>query len=330
MSSVADAAEQSLLDVRDLTVSFPSRAGVVEAVRGLSFSVARGRTLAVVGESGSGKSVAVQTVVGLTRAARISGTARFGDVDLLAAGGETLRAIRGARIGMIFQNPRSSLHPFYRTGWQVVEAIRAHERVSRRAARERAIELFSQVGIAEPHQRVDAYPHEMSGGMLQRVMIAMAVALRPALLIADEPTTALDVTVQAQILALLRELQAELGMAIVLITHDLGVVAQMADDVLVMYGGMAMERAPRERVFRAPASPYTRALLAALPRPDQPRGALSPIAGQPPSMLAPPAGCPFRPRCGEAVAQCAERPPITQVGADARHAAACWRSLRVA
>jgi peptide/nickel transport system ATP-binding protein len=240
----------ALLEVRDLRVSFDTPDGTVRAVRGLSFSIERGQTLAVVGESGSGKSVATQTITGLTRGAKISGTAVFDGTDLITADAATLRRLRGAEIAMIFQDPLSSLHPHYRIGWQIVEMIQAHDRqISKQAARRRAADLLTLVGIPRAAERLDDYPHQFSGGMRQRVMIAMAMALDPALLIADEPTTALDVTVQAQVLTVMRRLQEEFGTAIILITHDLGVVAEMADEVIVMYAGAAMEKAPRRDIF---------------------------------------------------------------------------------
>jgi oligopeptide/dipeptide ABC transporter ATP-binding protein len=281
-----------LLEVTDLTVSFPTEDGVVQAVRGLSFELDEGRTLGLVGESGSGKSVATQTIAGLTRGARISGRALFRGRDLLTMGDDELRTIRGADIGMIFQDPLSSLHPYYRVGWQIVEMIRAHSRVSRREATDRAVELLGLVGIPHPRERVRDYPHQFSGGMRQRAMIAMALAMNPKLLIADEPTTALDVTVQAQILELMRGLQREFGIAIILITHDLGVVADMADEVLVMYAGTAMERAGRRDLYYRPHHPYATGLLESLPEAGKPSDRLRPIPGQPPSLITPPTGCP--------------------------------------
>ena len=302
---------------RDLTVSFHTSDGVVEAVRGVSFGVDRGKTLGIVGESGSGKSVATQTVAGLTRGARVSGKAVFDGRDLLTMPLAEIRAIRGPGIGMIFQNPLSSLHPFYRIGWQIVEMIRAHESASKEQARKRAIELLGLVGIPRPERRVDDYPHQFSGGMLQRAMIAMALALRPRLLIADEPTTALDVTVQAQILRLMRRLQSDFGMAIILITHDLGVIAGVADDVMVMYAGQAMEHAPRRGLFRQPSHPYTAGLLASLPRLNAVSDRLTAIAGQPPSLIRPPSGCPFHPRCPQVMDHCStQSPPFFAVGGD--------------
>ena len=263
----------ALLEVSDLEVSFRTPDGVVQAVRGLTFDVDRGRTVAIVGESGSGKSVATQTITGLTRGATVRGRAEFRGTDLLTASPDELREIRGAQIGMIFQDPLTSLNPYYRVGWQIVEVIRAHDRsVSRSAARARAVELLGLVGIPKPADRVDDYPHQFSGGMRQRVMIAIAMALNPALLIADEPTTALDVTVQEQVLTVMRRLQQEFGTAIVLITHDLGVVAQLSDEVVVMYAGTAMERASRRELFYRPHHPYTEGLLAAMPRLGERRG----------------------------------------------------------
>jgi oligopeptide/dipeptide ABC transporter ATP-binding protein len=314
-----------LLDVRDLFVSFQTADGVVEAVRGVSFGVARGRTLAVVGESGSGKSVATQTIVGLTRGANVLGEALFDGRDLLRMDSEQLRSLRGAQIGMIFQNPQSSLHPYHRIGWQIEEVIREHESVDRRAARARAIDLLRMVGIPRPERRVDDYPHQFSGGMLQRAMIAMAIALNPRLLIADEPTTALDVTVQAQIIELMQRLQAEFGTAIIMITHDLGVVAGIADEVAVMYAGRVMEVAPRHPLYKRPHHPYTEGLLRSLPRLDEPGRRLTPIRGQPPSLIGPPSGCPFHPRCDYVMEICRrETPPLAPVHGSVEHRSACW------
>ncbi len=244
-----------LLEVRDLAVSFGTADGVVEAVRGVSFSVERGRTLGIVGESGSGKSVSAQTIIGLTRDASISGTALFEGRDLLSMSAQELQAVRGAQIAMIFQDPLSSLHPLYRVGWQISEMVRVHRPVSRKLAHAQAVELLRVVGIPRPERRVDDYPHQFSGGMRQRAVIAMALALNPVLLIADEPTTALDVTVQAQIMDLMRRLQAEYGTAIILITHDLGLVAEIADDVLVMYGGAPWSTPTGARSSTVPTIP---------------------------------------------------------------------------
>src|SRR6476661_2085400 len=290
----------ALLDVRDLRVHFDTEDGVVHAVDGVSYSLEPGRTLGIVGESGSGKSVSSLTVMGLTRSdnARISGEVLFDGRDLLQASNDEMRGLRGDDIAMIFQDPLSSLHPFYRIGKQLTEAIHAHRDVSKAAARDRAAELLGLVGIADPRGRLEAYPHEMSGGMRQRVMIAMALVNDPKLLIADEPTTALDVTVQAQILELLVKLREELDTAIIIITHDLGVVAQMADEIAVMYSGRIVEQAPAQVIFSQPEHPYTWGLLKSIPRLDVPRDEeLVPIAGRPPSLIQRPGGCHFHPRC---------------------------------
>ncbi|HSZ04710.1 MAG TPA: ABC transporter ATP-binding protein [Solirubrobacteraceae bacterium] len=291
---------EPLLRVEDLRVEFAGEDGVVYAVDGVSYEVHGGRTLGIVGESGSGKTVSSLTTLGLTRrqGARISGRIMFEGKDLVALSEDELRRIRGNDIAMVFQDPLSSLHPLYKVGRQLTEAVRAHREVSKAKARERAVELLDLVGIPDPARRVDEYPHEFSGGMRQRVMIAMALANEPRLLIADEPTTALDVTVQAQILALMERLQRELGMAIVIITHDLGVIAEMADDIAVMYAGRIVETASAARVFAAPEHPYTWGLLKSIPRLDGPREAdLVPIPGTPPSLVHPPSGCHFHPRC---------------------------------
>jgi oligopeptide/dipeptide ABC transporter ATP-binding protein len=316
----------ALLEVNDLHVSFESADGIVRAVRGLSFSVDRGQTLGIVGESGSGKSVSTQTIMGLTRGARVTGTALFEGQDLLTMSSDQLRHIRGQKIGMIFQDPLSSLHPYYRVGWQISEMIRAHEkRTSKAAARTRAIDLLRLVGIPQAERRVDDFPHQFSGGMRQRAMIAMAMALNPQLLIADEPTTALDVTVQAQVLQVMKRLQAEFGTAIIMITHDLGVIAELADDVVVMYAGAAMEKAPRRELFFANHNPYTEGLLESLPAYGGERERLRPIAGQPPSLINLPRGCPFNPRCPYVMEKCRqEEPKLEPVGSDPRHVSACW------
>ncbi len=315
----------ALLEVQDLRVEFDTPDGVVHAVRGLSFEVDRGSTLAIVGESGSGKSVATQTITGLTRGARISGSATFEGSELIGASSQALQRVRGARIGMIFQDPLSSLHPYYPVGWQIVEMIRAHDRrTSKAAARDRAAYLLSLVGIPRARSRIDDYPHQFSGGMRQRVMIAMAMALDPALLIADEPTTALDVTVQAQVLEVMQNLQEQFGTAIILITHDLGVVAEMSDEVVVMYAGEVMESAPRRTLFYHPHHPYSEGLLRSLPSLGDPEARLTPIAGAPPSLIHLPRGCPFRPRCPHAFSTCVEDPPLRTVFDDTAHRSACW------
>jgi peptide/nickel transport system ATP-binding protein len=302
----------ALLEIRDLHVSFATRDGIVHAVDGVSLSVDRGRTLGVVGESGSGKSVTALTVMGLTRLpnATIEGHVLLDGVDLLALPGDELRRVRGKRVAMIFQDPLSSLHPLYKIGWQIEEAIRAHERVSEKAARARALEALTEVGIPSPGDRLSSYPHELSGGMRQRVMIAMALVLDPEILIADEPTTALDVTVQAQILGLMRALQAEHGTAVVLITHDLGVIAETADEVAVMYAGRVAELGALVGVLDAPEHPYTWGLLQSLPSADASRDQpLHPIEGTPPSLIAVPSGCPFHPRCPYVMAVCPREEP---------------------
>jgi peptide/nickel transport system ATP-binding protein len=291
---------EPLLEVRDLKVHFDTDDGIVHAVDGVSYSLEPGRTLGIVGESGSGKSVSSMTIMGLTRSrdARISGEIFFDGRDLLQTSNDDMRKLRGNDIGMIFQDPLSSLHPFYKIGSQLAEAVRAHRDVSKAAARDRAAELLGLVGIADPRGRLEAFPHEMSGGMRQRVMIAMALVNDPKLLIADEPTTALDVTVQAQILELLAKLRTDLDTAIIIITHDLGVVAQMADDIAVMYSGRIVEQASADTIFAEPEHPYTWGLLKSIPRLDVPRDEeLLPIPGRPPSLIARPTGCHFHPRC---------------------------------
>jgi peptide/nickel transport system ATP-binding protein len=293
-------AEEPLLRVEDLHVEFPTEDGIVHAVDGITYQVHRGRTLGIVGESGSGKTVASMTTLGLTRGqgARVSGRILFDGRDLVSLSERELRGIRGNEIAMVFQDPLSALHPFYKVGAQLIEAVRAHRNVSKAQARARAVELLGLVGIPDPDRRVDDYPHEFSGGMRQRAMIGMALANEPQLLIADEPTTALDVTVQAQILALMERLQRELGMAIVIITHDLGVVAEMADDIAVMYAGRIVETASAQQVFARPEHPYTWGLLKSIPTLDGGReDDLLPIPGSPPSLINPPSGCHFHPRC---------------------------------
>jgi oligopeptide/dipeptide ABC transporter ATP-binding protein len=265
--------------------------------------------------------------MGLTRGARISGQALFEGNDLLAMNNRQLQRIRGAEIGMIFQDPLSSLHPYYRVGWQIIEMIRAHDKeISKDKARARAVELLKLVGIPQPERRVDDFPHQFSGGMRQRAMIAMAMALNPKLLIADEPTTALDVTVQAQVLQVMKRLQEEFGTAIIMITHDLGVIAEIADDVVVMYAGKAMEKADLTTTFYGHHNPYTEGLLLSLPGYGGERQRLRPIAGQPPSLITLPEGCPFRPRCPYAFDKCVETPPLRVVDDDPDHASACWLS----
>jgi peptide/nickel transport system ATP-binding protein len=290
----------AFLDVRNLQVEFRTEDGVVRAVDGVSYAVERGKVLAIVGESGSGKSVTNNAVMGLLpkRQATVTGQAFLDGEDLIAAPDDYVRTLRGGKMAMIFQDPLSSLHPFYKIGKQLAEAARVHQKLSKAQAKERAVEMLDRVGIPNPRQRVDEYPHQLSGGMRQRVMIAMALMNDPVLIIADEPTTALDVTVQAQIIELLRDLQSDNNAAIVVITHDLGVVADMADEVVVMYGGRLVERGSVEDVYYRPEMPYTWGLLSSVPRMDLGNAErLNPIPGSPPSLLAMPAGCVFRPRC---------------------------------
>ena len=309
-----------LLTVEDLDVSFPTGDGVLHAVRGVSFELDAGETVGIVGESGSGKSVSTQAMVGLARGADVRGRAVFEGSDLLTMSPSELRAVRGARIGMVFQDPLSSLHPQYRVGWQIAEALRAHGRGAR-DARARVVELLAEVGIPQPDRRVDDYPHQFSGGMRQRVMMALALALRPALLVADEPTTALDVTVQAQLLQLLEDLQREHGTAILMITHDLGVVTEVADRVLTMYGGRIVERGTRDDMFAHPHHPYTRGLLASVPRAGRRAAALVPIPGQPPSLLVDRPVCSFAPRCSHTMPECvAQTPPEQRITGTQRSA----------
>ena len=317
-------AHERLLDVVGMSVTFDTDDGPVQVVRDVSFSLDAGRTLAIVGESGSGKSVTSQALIGLLGRASVAGQAFFQGRDLFGLTEAELREVRGRQIGMIFQDPLTSLHPYYRVGHQIVETIRAHEKVSRNAAASRAIELMRRVGIPDPERNVDAYPHQLSGGMRQRVMIGLALALRPRLLIADEPTTALDVTMQAQILELMSDLQSEFGTAIVIITHDLGVVSGMADDVLVMYSGGCVETAPAADLFARPVHPYTQGLLESMPSFARRRGRLRSIPGNPPVRPAAGPGCAFAPRCRHAVASCwPQRPVLQAVEADDRHRAAC-------
>ena len=317
----------ALLEVRDLRVEFDTDDGVVHAVDGVSYSVERGRALGIVGESGSGKSVSNLTVMGLTRfqGARISGEVLLDGRSLLDLPKDEMRRIRGNEIAMIFQDPLSSLHPYYRVGWQLAEAVLAHRDVSRQEAANRAVELLDMVDIPEPRRRAQAYPHEFSGGMRQRAMIAMALANDPKVLIADEPTTALDVTVQAQILELIRRLQHELDTAVVMITHDLGVIAETVDDVAVMYAGRIVERASTATIFRTPEHPYTWGLLKSIPRLDVPRDApLVPIPGAPPSLINRPSGCHFHPRCPYVrEAHTRTDPRLEPVPGDPGHSVAC-------
>ena len=319
-----------LLEVRDLSVSFETEEGPVRAVEEVALEVAPGEVLAVVGESGSGKSVTALTLMGLSRGpnATISGSARFEGTDLVSAPEPELRRIRGERIAMVFQDPMSAMDPVYRVGDQIVEQIRAHREVPRGQARERAIELLDAVGIENAGSRVDAYPHQLSGGMRQRATIAMALSLDPSLLIADEPTTALDVTVQARIVELLRDLHRSRGLAMLLITHDIGLVAEIADRVAVMYAGRVVEQGTLDEVFYDPQHPYTWGLLGSLTRIDRPRPErLAQIPGAPPSLLSPPEGCHFRPRCPHEFELCPGVPALEARLAEAPgHLDRCWLS----
>jgi peptide/nickel transport system ATP-binding protein/oligopeptide transport system ATP-binding protein len=332
-------ASDALLDVQDLRVSFSTEEGVVQAVDRVSFTVDSGEVLAIVGESGSGKSVSVMTLMGLTRGpnSRFEGRAMFGGRDLVSAPDDELRKVRGAEIAMIFQDPMSSLDPVYRIGTQIVEQIRVHDRqISKAQALDRAVELMERVGIPRARERLRSYPHEFSGGMRQRVMIAMALSLSPKLLIADEPTTALDVTIQAQILDELRQLRADTGAGIILVTHDLGVVADIADRIVVMYGGRVVEQGTLDEIFYDPQHPYTWGLLGSITRVDRDRSErLAAIPGLPPSLLSPPEGCHFRPRCPHAFERCTDVPELSSRLSDSPgHLDRCWleveqkRSLR--
>ncbi len=315
-----------LLDVRDLKTHFQTDDGIVHAVDGVTFSVEQGKTLGIVGESGSGKSVTCLTIMGLNnrRTTVTSGEALWKGDDLIQMNPRRLRDIRGNEIAMIFQDPMTSLNPVHKIGKQLIEAIKLHRDVSTSSARARALELLKAVGIPHAARRVDDYPHQFSGGMRQRVMIAMALVNDPDLLIADEPTTALDVTTQAQILDLMARLQREFGSAIILITHDLGVVAEVADEVAVMYAAQIVERGPVERIFNRPHHPYTWGLLGSLPRLDADLERLVQIPGQPPSLLNPPRGCRFHPRCAYVMNVCAtEVPPLEPISDDPGHLQAC-------
>jgi peptide/nickel transport system ATP-binding protein len=291
---------EAFLQVRDLRVHFPTDDGVVKSVDGLSFSLERGKTLGIVGESGSGKSVTSLSIMGLHKAgsANITGEIVLDGKDLVTASREEVRLLRGKRMAMIFQDPLTAMHPYYTVGKQIIEAYRVHHKVSKQVARKHAIEMLDRVGIPQPNSRVDDYPHQFSGGMRQRAMIAMALSCDPELLIADEPTTALDVTVQAQILDLIVDLQKDFNSGVIIITHDLGVVAELADDIMVMYAGRSVEYGNASEIFARPQHPYTWGLLGSMPRLDRERTErLLPIKGTPPSLINVPSGCPFNPRC---------------------------------
>jgi oligopeptide/dipeptide ABC transporter ATP-binding protein len=322
---------EKLLDVRDLHVHFATEDGVVKAVDGVSFTLERGKVLGIVGESGSGKSVTAMTILGLTRSVntKFQGSVEYRGEDLLTKSEAELRPFRGNEIAMIFQDPMTSLNPVYKVGMQIAEAIQTHEDVDRRTARNRSVQLLRQVGIPHPQERVDDYPHQFSGGMRQRAMIAMALANNPDVLIADEPTTALDVTIQAQIIELIDKLKDDFNSSVILITHDLGVVADVADDIAVMYAGRVVEHGTKRQLFYDPQHPYTWGLLGSIPRLDrekQPR--LASIAGSPPSLINLPAGCRFRPRCPHAFPKCTEQPPLeNRVDDTPPHLDRCWLTV---
>ncbi len=321
---------ERLLQVRGLKVRFATEDGIVRAVDGVDFELDEGRVLGIVGESGSGKSVTAMTMLGLTRDknARFEGEVLYRGVDLLPMSEPGLRAYRGREIAMIFQDPMTSLNPVHRVGDQIIEAIVTHEGTRRRLAKRRTVELLRRVGIPNAAQRADDYPHQFSGGMRQRAMIAMALACAPQLLIADEPTTALDVTIQAQIIELLRSLVEERKMALILITHDLGVVANIAQDILVMYAGRVVERSDKRGIFYDPQMPYTWGLLGSIPRLDRPKPEkLYSISGMPPSLIRLPRGCAFRPRCPHAFDRCFEEPPLADRIENPDHLDRCWLSV---
>jgi peptide/nickel transport system ATP-binding protein len=321
---------EPLLEVRNLSVHFPTDDGLVKAVDGVSFTLLEGETLGVVGESGSGKSVSFLTVMGLIRRkqAQIEGEILFRGQDLLTLPGDEMRTVRGEKISMIFQDPMTSLHPYYKVGDQIAEAVRTHQKVSKAEARDQAVEMLRRVGIPRPDERADQFPHEFSGGMRQRAMIAMALSLNPDLLIADEPTTALDVTVQAQILDLLDRLKQEFNAAVVIITHDLGVVAEHCDHIQVMYAGKIVEAGDRRDIYYNAHMPYTWGLLSSIPRLDEAgvRERLNPIRGLPPSLIFVPEGCAFHPRCPYVFDRCREEVPEL-LPADGHHASRCHLSL---
>ncbi len=319
---------EPLLEVRDLKVHFPTIDGIVKAVDGISFSVAPGETLGVVGESGSGKSVGFLTVMGLInkKNAQVEGEIIFRGEDLLKVSAEKMRDLRGNAIGMVFQDPMTSMHPMYKVGDQIAEAIRAHRDVSKAAAFQQSIEMLRRVGIPKPDERARQYPHEYSGGMRQRAMIAMSLALNPALLIADEPTTALDVTVQAQILDLIDDLKREFNAAVILITHDLGVVAEHCDHIQVMYAGRVVERGTARHIYYDARHPYTWGLLQSISRMEDDLDRLRPISGAPPSLIFVPPGCPFHPRCPHRFEACDKQRPDLEPR-DAEHQDACLLTL---
>jgi peptide/nickel transport system ATP-binding protein len=321
---------ERLLQVNDLKVRFATEDGIVRAVDGISFELERGKVLGIVGESGSGKSVTAMTLMGLTRGvnARFEGEVLYNGRDLLEVSDREMQNYRGNELGMIFQDPMTSLNPVYRIGEQIVEAIQAHDKVDRRTARARTVELLRQVGIPNPEARVDDFPHQFSGGMRQRAMIAMALSCNPSILIADEPTTALDVTIQAQIVELISRLKDDFDSAVIFITHDLGVIADIADEILVMYAGRVVERGTKRDIFYDPQMPYTWGLLGSIPRLDRPRPErLHTIEGMPPSLINLPEGCKFRPRCPHAFDKCMQEPGLENRVETPGHLDRCWLDL---
>jgi oligopeptide/dipeptide ABC transporter ATP-binding protein len=322
---------EKLLDVKDLSVHFATEDGLVRAVDGVSFQLERGKVLGIVGESGSGKSVTAMTLLGLTRGvnAKFEGSVEYKGQNLLTMSEAELRRFRGNELAMIFQDPMTSLNPVYKVGAQISEAIRTHEDVNKQTAKNRAVQLLRQVGIPQPQERVDDYPHQFSGGMRQRAMIAMALANNPDVLIADEPTTALDVTIQAQIIELIDKLKDDFNSSVILITHDLGVVADIADDIAVMYAGRIVEYGTKRQVFYDPQHPYAWGLLGSIPRLDREKPKkLASIAGAPPSLINLPQGCKFRPRCPHAFSRCTEHPPLeNRVGDSPPHLDRCWLTV---
>src|SRR5919198_1731067 len=322
---------ERLLEVRDLHVHFNTEDGVVRAVDGVSFELERGKVLGIVGESGSGKSVTAMTIMGLTRDinSRFGGEVEYQGRNLLELSDAEMQNYRGNEIGMIFQDPMTSLNPVYRIGEQIVEAIQIHEKVDKRSANRRAVELLRQVGIPNPESRVDDFPHQFSGGMRQRAMIAMALSCNPDVLIADEPTTALDVTIQAQIIELIDRLKDEFNSSVILITHDLGVVADVADEIIVMYAGRVVERGGKRQVFYDPQHPYAWGLLGSIPRLDRPKPErLHSIKGAPPSLINLPRGCKFRPRCPHAFDKCTDEPDLVNRVEEPGHLDRCWLSVQ--
>jgi peptide/nickel transport system ATP-binding protein len=321
---------ERLIEVNDLKVQFATEDGIVRAVDGVDFELSRGQVLGIVGESGSGKSVTAMTLLGLTRDrnTRFEGEVLYKGRDVLEMSEDELQEVRGNEMSMIFQDPMTSLNPVYTVGTQICEAIRIHERADKNTARRRAIDLLRQVGIPNPDERVDNYPHEFSGGMRQRAMIAMALACNPDVLIADEPTTALDVTIQAQIIELIDRLKDDFNSAVILITHDLGVVAEIADEIIVMYAGRVVERAKTRDLFYDPQMPYTWGLLGSIPRLDRPKQErLHSIKGTPPSLIRTPTGCKFRPRCPHAFDKCMEEPSLENRVETPGHLDRCWLSV---